>query len=470
MLSRLKKYAESDAYPFHMPGHKRTTENSDFPFSIDITEIDDFDNLHHPEGCIKEIEDTAARLYNTKRAFLLVNGATGGILSAVNAMTNRGDKVIVARNCHTSVHHAVELLGLIPVYYFPEQPVGKRTYRCFGDANPGELDLLLEQNPDAVLFVLTSPTYEGICSDVRSIADVCHKHGVKLLVDEAHGAHFPFHNEFPENAVSCGADCAVVSLHKTMPAMTQTALLLISDGSLERRMQSALAVFQTSSPSYVFMSSIEYALDFARLHPEAFDAYLDRLHGLEKRLSELKKLTLLFHDREEYLKNFFDYDCGKLVISTQRANLSGIQLANILRKKYNLEIEMAADDYIIAMTSVCDTDEGFNRLADALLQIDSKCEFVQKEAAAPLFSSIPVRRFLPCECSTVPTVIIPLSEAAGKTSMEDIFAYPPGIPLVIKGEVLTDEILHLIGEMTANGVNVLSSANTVPDGVSVADL
>lgn len=470
MLQKLQDYTAGDAYPFHMPGHKRQLENADFPFSIDITEIDGFDNLHHPEGCIKEIEEKAAKLYRAERAFLLVNGATGGILSAVKAMTHRGDKVIVARNCHTSVHHAVGLLGLVPEYYLPDPPKGERTYRCFGGVNPGKLDRLLKEHPDAKLFVMTSPTYEGICSDIRSIAAVCHQHGVLVLVDEAHGAHFPFHDSFPESAVSCGADCAVVSLHKTMPALTQTALLMIKDSIPEQNMQTELAVFQTSSPSYVLMSSIEYALDYAHLHPDAFEAYLGRIRKLEEKLAKLKKLSLLFHDKGEALQNVFAYDCGKLVIAANQADISGITSANILRKKYNLEIEMAASDYIIAMTSVCDTDEGFDRLANALLEIDSECVFVQKKNDTPFFAALPERHFLPCECETVSAKAVPLTEAAGRTAMEDIFAYPPGSPLVVRGEVLTKDILRLITEMTAKGVNVISSQNTYPNGVLVADL
>ena len=470
MLKKLQDYTAGDAYPFHMPGHKRQLEDTNFPFSIDITEIDNFDNLHHPDGCIREIEDNAEKLYRAKRAFLLVNGATGGILSAVKAMTHRGGKVIVARNCHTSVHHAVELLGLVPVYYLPEQPKGERTYRCFGDVNPEKLERLLERHPDAKLFVLTSPTYEGICSDICAIANICHRHGVRLLVDESHGAHFPFHDLFPENAVSCGADCAVVSLHKTMPAMTQTALLLLNDMAFEQRMQSALAVFQTSSPSYVLMSSIEYALGYAQSHPDAFDAYIKRLHRLEERLTKLKKLSLLFHDEKEQIQNVFAYDYGKLAISAHQANLSGIALANILRKKYNLEIEMAASDYIIAMTSVCDTDEGFERFASALLEIDSECMLVQKDSDMPFFGSLPERRFIPCKCDAIPAKTVPFSKTAGETALEDIFAYPPGNPLIVKGEVLTEEIMHLIGDMTAKGVNVISSGDTFPKGLLVADL
>ena len=469
MRDKLKSYSESGAYPFHMPGHKRKPEDADFPFSLDITEIDGFDNLHCPEGCIKELEDSAAALYHAKRAFLLVNGATGGILSAIKAMTRRGDHVVIARNCHTSVHHAAELLGLKLVYLLPDPPTGERAYHCCGDVNPYLLDILLGQHPDATLFVMTSPTYEGICSDIAEISAVCRRHGVRLLVDEAHGAHFPFHNAFPANAVSCGADCAVVSLHKTMPALTQTALLLMNDSGLEPELQSALSLFQTSSPSYVLMCSIEYALSYAQRNPGEFERYIRRLSALEKRLSGLQKLSLLFHDGEEMLANCYDYDRGKLVISAYKADISGITLANILRKKYNIEVEMAARDYIIAMTSVCDTDEGFDRLAEALLQIDSCCGCAEKNAA-PFFAALPERRFYPYECEEKKKRWVQLSEAVGQVVTEDIFAYPPGIPLLVKGEVMSGALLRLIKDWQSEGVNLQAGGRPLSDAVPVADL
>ncbi|MBQ2473983.1 MAG: aminotransferase class I/II-fold pyridoxal phosphate-dependent enzyme [Ruminococcus sp.] len=469
MLQKLQDYTAGDAYPFHMPGHKRQLENADFPFSIDITEIDGFDNLHHPEGCIKEIEEKAAKLYRAERAFLLVNGATGGILSAVKAMTHRGDKVIVARNCHTSVHHAVGLLGLVPEYYLPDPPKGERTYRCFGGVNPGKLDRLLKEHPDAKLFVMTSPTYEGICSDIRSIAAVCHQHGVLLLVDEAHGAHFPFHDSFPESAVSCGADCAVVSLHKTMPALTQTALLMIKDSIPEQNMQTELAVFQTSSPSYVLMSSIEYALDYAQLHPDAFEAYLGRIRKLEEKLAKLKKLSLLFHDKGEVLQNVFAYDCGKLVVTAYGTELSGGELARRLREEHQIETEMSSAHYVIAMTSVCDTDEGFDRLLHALLQIDKTIGYSANASTSAVLAQLPQKAFEPFESQRRRAVTVLFADAAGKTAMETIYAYPPGIPYIVPGEVISQSILEQLAQLLSNGVEVTSATKQLPQAILVAD-
>ena len=308
MKDEILAYAQGEAYPFHMPGHKRNIKDGVFPYQLDLTEIDGFDNLHHPEGYIKQIEDKAAEIYRAKRAFLLVNGATCGILAAIKAATMRGDKVIIARNCHTSVFHAVELLGLKPEFIMPERAASD----IFGCVNPVKLEKLLSDNPDAKLVVITSPTYEGICSDVDSIAGICREKGVKLFVDEAHGAHFPFHDDFPNSAICCGADISVVSLHKTMPAMTQTALLLTGDSEVIQPLQTALSIFQTSSPSYVLMSSIETCLTTKW----DFDSYIKRIRKLEAAAADMKRLKLLFRDKRD-----FSYDIGKLVISTQKADI-----------------------------------------------------------------------------------------------------------------------------------------------------
>ena len=228
LYDKLKKYSKSGVYPFHMPGHKRNPMLCDgiMPYGIDLTEIDGFDNLHNAEGCIFEVQNLAERLYNVKKAFLLVNGATGGILSAVRAMTNRGDKVIVARNSHKSVYNALELCGLEPEYIVPavDDEFG---INC--SITPLQVEKAIVENPNTKLLIITSPTYEGVVSDIKEISRIAHLHNVSVLVDEAHGAHFPFSKSFPSEAVASGADAAVASLHKTLPSLTQTALLLTSN-------------------------------------------------------------------------------------------------------------------------------------------------------------------------------------------------------------------------------------------------
>ena len=468
MIDKIKAYTSSGAYPFHMPGHKRTA-HPELPFSFDMTEIDGFDNLHHPQGCIREIEKKAAALYRAKRAFLLVNGATAGIFAAMKAMTKRGDTVIIARNCHTSVHRAVELLGLHPVYYIPDPPMGEKEYDVYGGVNPFVLDMMLQNTPGVKLVVITSPTYEGICSDLEWIAPICHRNGAKLLVDEAHGAHFPFHDSFPKNAIAQGADCSVVSLHKTMPALTQTALLLSNDETKENELQEALAFFQTSSPSYVLMSSIDYALDFAAGHPSAFDEYLKRIDRFEKAARQWKHLELLFHGEEE-IGNIADYDRGKLVVSTVYTDITGTELANILRKNYKTEIEMAAANYLIAMTSVCDTDEGFRRLSEALTAIDSTLSDVQDTEESTLLFDVPKRALDPCDCAEREAYSIPWKDAAGHITHEDVYAYPPGIPVLVKGEIISEEAVNLIDKLIQRQINILSSRNSLPESLLVSDL
>ena len=468
MYDELKAYAESDVYPFHMPGHKRHFADDGLPYTIDVTEIDGFDNLHHPSGMIQETEQRAAYLYHAKRAFLLVNGATGGIFAAMKAATKRGDKIIIARNCHTSVYRAAQLLGLKPSYIVPDPPKGDREYDCYVGVNHLALDMMKQSHADVRMVVITSPTYEGICSDIKTIALICRHHHVKLLVDAAHGAHFPFHQAFPPSAMDCAADYCVVSLHKTLPALTQTALLLTNDDESVPLLQSALTFFQTSSPSYVLMSSIDTCLRYVETHTDAFELYVTRLRQLEKELSGMHHLRLLFHDSEEKMANVVYYDISKLVISTYGTALTGVELANILRKNYKIEVEMAALHYIIAMTSVCDTSKGFERLRDALLSIDRQCADADKKSELTIPLTLPECRVYACDMMDGQEV--PMPQAIGMTAAEDVLAYPPGIPLIVKGEVIDEGLLLLIRKLEKNGVNIIFSGNSATDSISVADL
>lgn len=451
LYDKLKKYSQSKVYPFHMPGHKRQSINADLPYQLDLTEIDGFDNLHNPESCIKAVEDKAALLYNAKRAFMLVNGATCGIMSSIGALTNRGDSVLVARNCHISVYRAIKLFGLKPDYILPDYAKENgANYPVFVSVNPEAVKQKLSLNPNIKLLIITSPTYEGVISDIKSISKICNAHGVRLLVDEAHGAHFPFNDYFPESAIDCGADVSVVSLHKTLPSLTQTALLLTNDLSLQSKLQTELAVFQTSSPSYVLMSSVDVCLDYIAENKQAFDEYVFRLKQFEKRSKNLKNLKLILRENPE---NIFDYDRGKLVISTADCNLSGTELALILRGKYQIETEMASLNYIIAMTSVCDTDKGFDMLFNALSEIDNSCH--KQISENPVFiKELPQKSLEPYECDGVKAQLNHIDECAEKTSLENIFAYPPGIPIVAAGEIITSDSITLIKSMKKRGISV----------------
>lgn len=460
LYDKLKMYSESGVYPFHMPGHKRNLMLCDgiMPYEIDLTEIDGFDNLHNAEGCILEVQNLAEKLYNVKKAFLLVNGATGGILSAVRAMTNRGDKVLVARNSHKSVYNALELCGLTPKYIVPKVD---KEFGINCSITPSQAEKAIMENPDAKLLIITSPTYEGAVSDIKEISRIAHLHNVSVLVDEAHGAHFPFSGSFPVEAIQCGADVAVASLHKTLPSLTQTALLLTSNEELINPLAENLAIFETSSPSYVFMSAIEKCLEFCE-NASAFDEYIKRLNSFNEKCKSLKKIKVLCYGNDE-VKNhrFFDFDISKITVSVRGLDINGTQLAEILRNDFKIEPEMVCSDYVLLISTVCDTDEGFARLINALQIIDSKCSV--KELNACRYSiTMPKIAVKPCECSGKDGEFCLLEHSIDKISLEYVWAYPPGIPIIAKGEIITQDIANIIIAQIASGINVCSTKGKIP--------
>ena len=455
LYEKLKEYADSGVYPFHMPGHKRTSGGG-LPYDIDVTEIDGFDNLHDPHGCLRQLGEDAAALFGSLYAFPLVNGSTVGILAAVRAMTQDGDRVLIARNSHMSVYHAAELCRLRTEYIVPETVEG---LGIFASVSPDAVEDMLNAHPDVSLVIVTSPTYEGVVSDIRSIAAICHAHGAKLLVDEAHGAHFPFSDRFPQSAVSCGADAAVTSLHKTLPAMTQTALLLTDGDELAGKLQRQLSVFETSSPSYVLLASIDRCLTFLKNSQGAFEDYLRRLSRFYEGAEALRHLSVPY-DRLLTAENVFGFDIGKLCIFTGGC-MSGRELMDTLRSDYRIELEMALGDYALAMTSVCDTDEGFDRLLHALREIDSRCTGAIRPAkitACPL----PRQRCTIHEAVNADGVMRDIYGAEGTVSREYIRAYPPGVPLVVPGEVIDRSVLTQLRELTASGNEILTDSASYP--------
>jgi len=372
----------------HMPGHKRNPAfmPPGLPFDIDITEIWGFDDLHEPRGALRDAAEIAAQLYGSDRAFLLVNGSTVGILAAVGAMAARGDKILVAGNSHRSVDNAASLFGLQPVR--APSAIDEHSGVPFS-VDPKAVKSALEHEPGIRLVVVTSPSYEGVVSDIGAIASVAHERNVPLLVDGAHGAHLGFSPEFPEGPVPAGADAVVMSLHKTLPALTQCSLLHVCSGRADaEEMKRLLSVLQTSSPSYVLLASIDHCLRLLASDGERlFSEYARSLERFMEQVRPLKRLRILGEpgtapEREKGGKGavapcpaergFYALDPGKLVIVTKGTGLSGIKLSDILRMAYKIELEQACDDYAIAMTSVCDSSDGFDRLAQALLWIDKR--------------------------------------------------------------------------------------------------
>ena len=371
LFDKLTEYASSGAYPMHMPGHKRSAGFlPGLPCGIDITEIHGFDDLHEPRGILLELSRLAAGLYGSARAFPLINGSTAGILASVGALAGRGGKILMARNCHASVHNAARLFGLAPVYIDPETD---ESTGISGDTAPGTVEAAIEGEPGIEIAVVTSPTYEGVVSDINAIADIVHKRNIPLLVDSAHGAHLGFSPMFPPSAVSAGADAVVMSLHKTLPALTQCSLLHVSGVRADAgEFARLLSVFQTSSPSYVLMASIDRCLRLLESDGGSlFSCYEQNLADFSMQAKTLKNLSVIWHSGDALSKKYFAFDPGKIVIITEKAALTGAALSDILRNDYDIELEKACGGYAIAITSICDSPEGFRRLADALACIDN---------------------------------------------------------------------------------------------------
>ncbi|MCM1244961.1 MAG: aminotransferase class I/II-fold pyridoxal phosphate-dependent enzyme [Roseburia sp.] len=432
----LERYCRKDILPMHMPGHKRNKKfQMGNPYELDVTEVTGMDDLHHPTGIIKELMDQISAMYHSEHSYLLINGSTGGILAAIAACCRHGDRIVVARNCHRSVYHAIRLLELRPVYVYPE-PAGSAGERLgiAGEIRAEAVEQVLRQYDDISCVVITSPTYEGIVSPIRDIAEVVHRKQLPLIVDEAHGAHFNWHNAFPDTALTEGADIVIESLHKTLPAFTQTGLLHVREGFVRlRRLMWSLDTFQSSSPSYLFMAGIDRCFAYIEEEgAEAFDAYVKNLRDFREEMRGLKNLYLFETSAKEL---------SKIVVATDRAGISGKKLADILCEKYRIETEMSCGNYCIAMTSVCDERASFRRFADALKEIDDTVlEIAEKNDGSLWYDwSAPEICMYSFEAADCETESLPVGESAGRIAGEDIYLYPPGIPVVVQGERISEE-------------------------------
>ena len=370
----LQTYSKQNKIPFHMPGHKqRALHCPDLPWHLDITEIAGFDDLHAPAGILRDAQARAARLWGSDGAYFLVNGSTAGILAGIYATVSHGDRVLLTRGHHRAIDHAVELLQLRPVYIDPPKLPGG----MFGSVPSEAVTRALAAHPNIRLAVITSPTYEGVLSDIGAISEILHRQNVPLLVDEAHGAHLGLGSHFPPSAVHMGADLVVQSLHKTLPSLTQTAILHRVGARVDHaRLQHALDVFQTSSPSYLLLASIDNCVGLMQARGgELLAAWRGRLDGFYREMAGLQRLKLF--DVDEHgrqvaapTKAVYAHDPGKLTILTGGAGLTGAQLMEVLRMEHGIELEMPWPDYAVAMTGLCSTDEDFARLRDAFYAVD----------------------------------------------------------------------------------------------------
>ena len=421
--------------PMHMPGHKRNTATAPYlkrlGADFDITEIEGFDNLHAPCGIICESMEKAAKLRGAESAFYLVNGATAGILASVSAVVSSGDTVISARNCHKSVYNAIELANAKTVFVMPK--IHEET-GISGSILPSDIETAIKENPTARLIIITSPTYEGVTSDIKGICETAHKYGIPVLVDAAHGAHLGFCDSFLPDAISLGADISVESLHKTLPSLTQTAILY-KNGDLvsSEKIADKLSMFQSSSPSYILMASIDGCINLlAEKSEELFADWDERLSEFYKRSKDLKNLKILSNNGE-----FFGLDKTKIVILTK----SGEWLTHELRKM-GIECEMTSPGYVVAMTGMGDTKEMLSYFATCLLKLDKVAE--KWEVGEKTALMLPQKAMEIKIAREKDFEWVELENITDRISAGYVFAYPPGIPIICPGEVISEEVKNLL--------------------------
>lgn len=467
LFDKLDIYDQSDIYPYHMPGHKRNGWGA-LPAELyqrDITEIDGFDNLHQPEGILLELQEKAASLYGAEESFYLVNGSSCGVLSAVSAVLPRGGHLLMARNCHRSAYHAAYLRNLSVSYLWPDVLIN---YDIFDAVTPEQVRDALEEEPDIGAVLVVSPTYEGRIADIRGIAKATHRKGIPLIVDEAHGAHLGFSPAVHENSCRLGADIVIHSVHKTLPALTQTALLHVNGKLVDRALlKRFLHIYQSSSPSYLLMASIDNALSYLERDGEAaYAVFKTRYRKLLDSLAVCRQLQFIPFRQEKQ-------DLGKLVISVKNTDISGKQLYDILLNKYHLQMEMAARSYVLAMFTINDREEGYDRLRSALLEIDGQLasgsamdletqpepsvSVRDLEAAEGLFADVRGKRVQKRPLAAAwdhEAEERPLNDAVGCCAGEFLNLYPPGVPLLVPGEKITGELIQKIQDWMKLGLNL----------------
>lgn len=479
LLGKLTEYSNSDYYPYHMPGHKRNVVGS-IPAQwtgTDITEIEGFDNLHDAQGVLKQLQEDAAAAYGAEESFYLVNGSTCGILSAISATVPFGGELLIVRNSHKSVYHGAYLRQLTLRYIYPQM---LNEFEVCEAVTAGQVQAALEEYPNVAAVLIVSPTYEGRIADVAAIAHIVHANGLPLIVDEAHGAHLGFVEDFATNSCRLGADLVINSLHKTLPSMTQTALLHCNGNLVDRELlKRFLRIYQTSSPSYVLMASMEEAVCVAVENKQAFQQFADDWQELIAKLQKCQRIHVLPEGIAECAEK--KHDIGKLVLSVKGTGLSGQQFYDILLEKYHLQMEMACESYVLAMFTIGDTKEAFERLAAAVLELDAELEVDAKNECRSATSVSSYERTAadtgvkPRNCTNeatktvtmhageaillheawdAPKELVPILRAQERMAGEFINLYPPGTPIAVPGERLTSEVIQMLQNCLDAGLTV----------------
>lgn len=455
IFEALERYKSMRIVPFDVPGHKRGKGNPELTkflgekcLTVDVNSMKPLDNLCHPVSVIKEAEELAARAFGAQHAFFMVNGTTSAVQSMIMSVCKRGDKIIMPRNVHRSAINALIISGAVPVYVNPS--INKQLGIPLG-MSVADVKKAIEQNPDAKAVLVNNPTYYGICSDLRTITKLAHQHGMKVLVDEAHGTHFYFGEHLPVSAMAAGADMAAVSMHKTGGSLTQSSFLLSNHPDLHQGyIRQIINLTQTTSGSYLLLSSLDLSRRNLALHGKEIFARVKELAQYAR--EEINKLGGFYAFSSELIDGdaIFDFDTTKLSVHTRDIGLAGIEVYDLLRDEYDIQIEFGDIGNILAIISVGDNMFVMERLISAMAEIK---RIYQKDKAGMYDHEYinPEVVMTPQEAFYAAKHAMPIEQSAGQICSEFVMCYPPGIPILAPGERITQEILDYIAYAKEKG-------------------
>lgn len=465
-------YNEKNLLPLHMPGHQRKMEmGASLPYAYDYTEVEELDNLHAPEGILQEAMNRTAAYYGCSDCFYLVNGSSSGLQAGIFTLLEEGDEVVVARNCHRSVFYALSLRKAKIHFLLPEF---WKDFSCFGSVSLKEVERLISAFSKTKALIFTSPSYEGVVSDVEGIARLCHENGLSLLVDEAHGAHFSPKKgaSFPESAIALGADLVVQSPHKTLCSLTQSAWILGNGEKYSReKLSFYLSVFQTTSPSYPLMLSLEKATTLLEREGEAlFSHWKEVMKGFREQARKLSYFSFLWEKEEAcFAMDFSKIFLRALGIPELRL---GRDLAKLLREDYGIESEMHSGENLLLMTGPFISEEELDRLFFALKDIERRFgedrekqsgegrpETIEQSLQSKLLSSALYQISVADNSLQIQEGLkegeeLSLRDGEGRICLEYLSLYPPGIPLLFPGEKLTAEKIQGIEALEKEGIEL----------------
>lgn len=455
IINGLKKYVEENNIRFHMPGHKGKDIMkyiANMISQIDVTEVQGTDNLHNPSSIIQESLDLAAKTFGAKKTFYSVNGTTGGIYAAIMSSVSPNGKILIQRNCHRSVYNALIFGRMKHKYIYPEYSLKDQITTA---VKPEDIEKRLKEDDEIEAVVITYPSYYGICCDIEEISQIVHKYNKILIVDEAHGSHFKFNHRLPKTSLEAGADIVVQSTHKTLPAFTQSSMIHVGSERVDiEKLRTMISFYQTTSPSYLLMASMDYAR--AYMEDEGKKRLNTLIDNIEKWSLYMKDIpgVRVFDKDAISEEGFYDFDITKILISIR--GITGSKLEALLREEHNIQLEMSDRYYAVALSSLMDDEEDLQKLAYAVEEISKKyCNDDE------LLNNINIRYIYPeikmslYHAFYSNKMDMNLSDSVGKISADFIIPYPPGIPIVCPGELLTDEVVKYISSLKKNDIQIL---------------